>query len=125
LSLPLFESVRAGFPTPASEENRYDIDIDSYLIEHPASTVLVRIKGDSMRDAGILEGDMGIVERGREPRSGDIVLAVVDGDYTVKYFYKDKARVILRPANPAYSDIVARESIEIYGVMTGSVRKYQ
>ena len=84
----------------------------------------MKIRGDSMRDAGIMEGDIAIVVRGQVAKTGDIVLAVVDGDYTVKYLYKDNSGIILRPANPAYPDIRAKENLEIYGVVTGSVRKY-
>ena len=92
LGLPMFNSVQAGLPT-AEEETLIDhVDLNDYLIPRPDKTVLINVRGDSMIDAGIHEGDQVIVEVGSSVNVGDITVAIVDGDYTVKYF--DKSRVI-------------------------------
>ena len=121
----LAESVRAGTPEQAPDpaESTQTITIDSYLIAHPSQTSLVRVKGDSMIDAGILEGDLAVVEWRTNARPGDIVVALVDGELTLKYLAKDKDGYWLRPANDAYSAIRAKDRLEISGVMVGLIRK--
>ena len=84
--LRVLGSVQAGFPSAAEEELADTISLDEYLIEHPEASYLLRVTGDSMIDAGILEGDTVIVDRGRTPKSGDIVVANVDSEGTIKYF---------------------------------------
>ena len=116
------DSVRAGNPEQAPETTDA-LAIDSYLIEHPSKTSLVRVKGDSMIDAGILEGDLAVVEWRSNARPGDIVVAMVDGDLTLKYLAKDKDGYWLQPANPAYKPIRAKVNLEISGVMVGLIRK--
>ena len=118
----LAESVRAGMPEQATESTQ-TITIDSYLIDHPSKTSLVRVKGDSMIDAGILEGDLAVVEWRTNAKPGDIVVALVDGELTLKYLAKDKEGYWLRPANPDYSPIRAKGTLEISGVMVGLVRR--
>ena len=118
----LAESVRAGMPEQATESTQ-TITIDSYLIDHPSKTSLVRVKGDSMIDAGILEGDLAVVEWRTNAKPGDIVVALVDGELTLKYLAKDKDGYWLRPANPDYSPIRAKGTLEISGVMVGLVRR--
>ena len=122
----LAESVRAGVPEHATEhatDPTQTIPIDSYLIDHPSKTSLVRVKGDSMIDAGILEGDLAVVEWRTNARPGDIVVALVDGELTLKYLAKDKEGYWLRPANAAYTPIRAKGTLEISGVMVGLVRR--
>ena len=116
------DSVRAGNPEQAPETTDA-LTIDSYLIEHPSKTSLVRVKGDSMIDAGILEGDLAVVEWRSNARPGDIVIAMVDGEPTLKTLAKDKHGYWLKPANPAYEPIRAKDKMEISGVMVGLIRK--
>ena len=116
------DSVRAGNPEQAPETTDA-LTIDSYLIEHPSKTSLVRVKGDSMIDAGILEGDLAVVEWRSNARPGDIVIAMVDGEPTLKTLAWDKDGYWLQPANAAYKPIRAKDKLEISGVMVGLIRK--
>ena len=119
----LAESVRAGLPEQVPDAPAQTITIDSYLIPHPSQTSLVRVKGDSMVDAGILEGDLAVVEWRTNARPGDIVVALVDGELTLKYLARDKEGHYLRAANAAYPPIRARGELETSGVMVGLVRR--
>lgn len=117
-------SVQAGFARPVYENSSDSLTIDQYLVERPSTTVLIPVKGDSMRDAGIIEGDLVVVERGRPASKGDNVIAIVDDQFTLKTLDLEKGRFILRPANPAYPVIRPQGSLEIFGVVVGLVRKY-
>lgn len=121
---PLFEHVRAGFPSPANESMADAITIDQYLIERPTTTVLVTVKGDSMIDAGINAGDIVVVEKRHAARDGDIVVAIVDDEFTLKYLARDRKGVYLRAANNAYPPIRPKGNLEIFGVVAGLFRKY-
>lgn len=116
--------VEAGFPSPAEEELVDTLSIDDYLIRHRERTYILTVKGDSMRDAGIMPGDLVLVERGLEPKEGEIVIASVDGAWTMKYFKKKDGRVVLEPANKAFKTIVPNETLEIGAVVKGVIRKY-
>jgi len=98
--------IQAGFPSPAEEELRDLISLDEYLITRPESSFLLKVSGDSMAGAGIMPGDLVIVEKGREPQSGDIILAQVDGEWTMKYFSKRGGRILLEAANEKYPPYV-------------------
>ncbi len=116
--------VEAGFPTPA-EENLLDrVTLDSYMIEHPETSFMLRVKGDSMIDAGIHEGDFVIVERAREARPGSIVIAEVDGGWTMKYLRKKGNLLYLEAGNSEYAPIIPKDSLSIAAVVVGVVRKY-
>jgi repressor LexA len=117
-------SVRAGLPSPADDSPLEVITIDRYLVEKPSQTVLVRVKGDSMIDAGIREGDLVTVERRTTANAGDIVIAIVDNDFTLKYLAQESGKFVLKPANPAYPVIRPKGNLEIFGVVVGLVRKY-
>ena len=119
----LADSVRAGLPEQAGESPTQTITIDSYLIPHPSKTSLVRVKGESMIDAGILDGDLAVVEWRSNARPGDIVVAMVDGELTLKYLACDKQGYYLRAANAAFAPIRAQGELEITGVMVGLVRR--
>lgn len=124
-TIPLFGSVKAGSPDEVNEEKLDDISLESYLIDDPRETIFVTVKGDSMIEAGIYEGDTLIVDKSKKPRLGDIVIAVVDGEFTVKYLAEDaQKKFVLDPANSAYSRIVPEHEMELCGVVTGSFRKY-
>ncbi|NLN38040.1 MAG: repressor LexA [Smithella sp.] len=122
--IPLVGNVAAGLPVSAEESAHDMLSMDEYLVGKPESSFLLRVTGDSMTGAGIMEGDLVVVERGREPKNGDIVLAEVDGQWTMKYFRRQGTEVLLEAANPAYRAICPREELKIGGVITASVRKY-
>jgi repressor LexA len=121
----LLGSVEAGFPSPAEEELADTLSLDDLLIRNRQATFLLKVSGDSMSGAGILPGDMVIVDRGQEAKSGDIVIAEVDGAWTMKYLRKRGDTVVLVAANPKYQPIQPRTELKIAGVVTAVVRKYQ
>jgi repressor LexA len=116
-------SVRAGLPERIEDSAADALTIDDYLIEHPSQTVLVRVKGDSMIDAGILDGDLVVVEKQPTAKKGDIVVAIVDGQFTLKRLDVDRGQFILRAENQAYAPIRPDGTLEVFGVMVGLVRK--
>ncbi len=123
-AIPVLGSIRAGFPSPAEEALSDVMSMDEYLVARPESSFLLQVSGDSMNGAGILEGDLVIVERGQEPKSGDIVIADVDGEWTMKYFRKQGGEVVLESANARYPAIRPRQELKIGGVVTAAIRKY-
>lgn len=122
--LPATGIVKAGFPSPAEEELADTISFDEYLIEKPEATFLLKVSGDSMIDAGIHPDDLVLIERGRNPKDGDIVVAAVDGEWTMKYYSKEEGKVVLVPANKKYKKIYPEKTLEIGGVVTSVIRKY-
>ena len=118
-------TVEAGFPSPAEEELADTISLDTLLIKNREATFLLKVAGDSMSGAGILPGDMVIVDKGQTPKSGDIVIAEVDGAWTMKYLRKRGESVTLLPANPNYKPIKPKNELNIAGVVTAVVRKYR
>jgi len=123
-ALKLAGEVCAGLPVSAEQEIRDMVSFDDYLVKNPQNSFLLSVTGDSMIDAGIMEKDMVIVESNREPKNGDIVLAEVDGDWTMKYFFKNGQTVTLEAANSKYATITPRNDLRIAGVITAVVRKY-
>lgn len=124
----LFEhKVAAGFPSPADDHAEKKLDLNDYLIGQKETTFFVRIKGDSMIDASIHDGDIVIIDRSRQAKIGDIVLASIDGDFTVKILSKQGGRPRLLPANEKYQpiDIKKDTTFEIWGKVTGAVRKFK
>jgi SOS regulatory protein LexA len=117
--------VEAGWPSPAEEELLDTISIDDYLIRNKEATYLLQAKGDSMKDAGIVEGDLVLAERGRDHKDGDIVIARVDGDFTMKYYRRQSGSIFLEPANRRYKPIMPRDSLEVIAVVIGALRKYK
>jgi repressor LexA len=115
--------VRAGLPEAVEDDDADAVTIDDYLIERPSQTVLVRVRGDSMMDAGIFEGDLVVVEKRPAAQKGDIVVAIVDGQFTLKRLDLEQGRFVLKPENPAYAVIRPEGALEIFGVMVGLVRK--
>ena len=116
--------VQAGFPTAAEEELSDTISLDDYLIENRSATYLLTVKGDSMIDAGIHDGDLVIVERSRPPKPGNIVIAEIDGGWTIKYYRKNAGRVFLEPANKDFKPIYPTQELKIIAVVRAVVRKY-
>ncbi len=124
-SYRLLGLVEAGFPSPAEEELRDTLSLDEFLVENPDASFLLKVSGDSMAGAGILPGDLVIVDRGQTGKSGDIVIAEVDGEWTMKYLKKSGDAVYLVPANPRYRPVKPKRELKIAGVVTAVVRKYK
>jgi DNA polymerase V len=123
-SLPLYVTpVSAGFPSPAEDYLEGKLDLNKHLIKHPSATFFVRVTGDSMIDVGIHEGDMLIVDRALEPHDGSIVIAVIDGELTVKRLRKKADELLLVAENKNYQPIAVHEetSFEIWGVVTNVI----
>jgi SOS regulatory protein LexA len=116
--------VEAGFPSAAEEELLDVMDFDEYLVPNKESTYILKVKGDSMIDAGIQPGDMVVVERRATYKPGQIVIAMIDNEYTMKYLRKKDGKHFLEPANAKYKPIYPRESFRVEAVVTAVVRKY-
>lgn len=129
LILPLVgDRVQAGFPSPAEDFHCKRIDLTEQLVQHPQATFLLRVRGDSMKEAAIFDGDVLVVDRAIRPVHRHIVVAVLDGgDFTVKYLHKRAGQIRLVAANPTYPDIVPREGqvLEIWGVVTASITQFK
>jgi len=118
-------TVQAGFPSPVADDKHDTLSIDEFLVERPSQTVLITVKGDSMIDAGIMPDDVVIVEKRQVANVGDIVVAIVDNEFTLKTLAREKNEFILRPANKAYPVIRPQGQMEIFGVVVGQFRKYK
>ncbi len=124
---PLFSSgVSAGFPSPAEDYIEQRLDLNELLIQHPAATFFVRVNGDSMIGAGIHHDDILIVDRSLEPVSGKIVIAIVNGEFTVKRLVHKGASSQLVAENPDYPPVELSEdsNCEIWGVVTASINQF-
>jgi SOS regulatory protein LexA len=124
LAIPLVGSVQAGFPSPEEEALCDILSMDEYLISKPDASFLLQVSGDSMNGEGIMEGDLVIVERGKQPKIGDVVIAEIDGEWTMKYFKKQGGKVYLEAANPKYPIIRPKTELRLGGVVTAVIRKY-
>lgn len=127
-ALPLVGPARAGLPQPADAGQAPEaLCVESFLIDHPDQTVYCRVKGDSMKDAGLLDGDIAVVDRSTPAKAGDIVVAVVDDEITVKRLRANglPETWVLEPANPAYAVIHPQGSLEMLGVVVGSFRRFR
>lgn len=123
--LPLFGPISAGFAAPVEEQAEEMFDIENFLLpKDRSSTFLLRVKGDSMIEAGIHEGDIVIVDRSKEPKVFDIVVGVLDGEFTLKRLRKDKGKMYLQAENSNYPDLHALEELQVAGVVVGTVRRY-
>lgn len=118
-------TIAAGFPSPAEEELVDTLSLDDLLIQNREATFLLKVSGDSMSGAGILPGDLVLVDKGQPPKTGDIVIAEVDGEWTMKYLKKRGENVALIAANPKYKPIRPMNELKIAGVVTAVVRKYR
>ena len=124
---PLVGHVRAGLPQPRQDDDDFEVlTIDDYLVQDPNRTFLAKVKGDSMKDASLLDGDMVVVHKNCPTKVGDIVVAVIDGQVTVKYLRQQPdGRFFLQPANSAFADILPEGELEILGVVVGQFRSYR
>ena len=117
-------TVQAGLPTAALSDNSDTLSIDEYLIENPSRTVLITVKGDSMMDAGIVQDDVVIIEKKQIANIGDIVVAIVDNEFTLKTLGRENGQFVLYPANKDYPIIRPKGQFQIFGVVVGQFRKY-
>ncbi|WP_338847786.1 translesion error-prone DNA polymerase V autoproteolytic subunit [Massilia sp. W12] len=117
--------IRAGFPSPAQDESCGELDLNSFLVRNPAASFVFEVRGDSMQGAGILEGDRIIVDRSRQAQQGDIVVAAVEGEFTVKRLFMRRNQLELHPENPAYPvlKLDADSDCLVWGVVVGVVRR--
>ena len=126
--LPLFAyPVRAGFPSPADDYIERRLSLDEHLIANKDSTFFVRASGNSMVGAGIFDGDIMVVDKGLDAKVGDIIIAVVDGEFTVKYLAEREGQTYLKPANHRYKDIEFKDGQElvIWGVVTSTIKQFR
>ena len=122
--LPYFEGkVPAGFPSPAEDYLETPLDLTEYLIENKAATFMMRVDGDSMKDAGILDGDLLVVDRAAKPVNGSVVVVAVNGEYTVKRLRRGPDCVWLDPANPRYQPLRVSlgEELHVFGVVRHAI----
>jgi SOS regulatory protein LexA len=124
-AIPILGFVQAGFPSPAEEELQDVVSIDEYLVSNPNATFLVKVRGDSMVDAGIHQGDLVLIQKNLDPKDGDIVIAQVDSEWTLKYFKQKSKKVYLQAANQKYPAIIPRQELVIAGVVIANIRKYK
>jgi len=122
--IKLLGSVAAGFPTPEEEELKQSLSLDEFLIAKPQATFMLEVKGDSMTGAGIMPKDFVLVEKGKTAHPGDIVIAQVDGEWTMKYYRKNGEKIFLEAANPKYENIYPQEELTISGIVVSVCRKY-
>ena len=128
LSIPIFTSrVQAGFPSPADDHLEDALDLNTHLIHHKEATFFVKAQGDSMLGAGIQQGDILIVDKSLNAKSGKIVIAVVDGEFTVKRLHKYKGNITLKAENPEFQDIKigGTDELIIWGVVTSVIHQYE
>lgn len=128
LTLTMVEGrIPAGFPSPADDFNTQRCSLIEMLTPHPLTTFLWRVSGRSMEEAGIFDGDILVVDRSLNAHHGDVVVAQVDNDFTVKYLHQRYSRIKLVPANPTYPDIVPQDGQQllIVGVVTASIKQFR
>lgn len=117
--------VRAGFPNPAEDARGLPLDLNELVVRHPVSTYYLRVEGDSMTGAGIVQGDIVVVDKSLQPKNGDIVVAAVDGDFTLKHLKRQGNKAWLVAAHPQYQPIALHEATDaqLWGVVTFVIHK--
>ena len=126
IDVPFYQSnVPAGFPSPAENFMDLDLSLQDYLVQNPSATFCVRVTGDSMKNAGISSGDVMIIDRALEPKNNTIVLAVLDGEFTVKRIQKKADELFLKPENKDFKAIQITEEMnfQVWGVVTHIIHK--
>jgi DNA polymerase V len=126
IDIPFYQSnVSAGFPSPAEDFMELDLNLQEYLVQHPSATFCVKVTGDSMQNAGIFSGDVMVVDRALEPKNKTIVLAVLDGEFTVKRIHKKGDLLFLNPENDNFKpiEITQEMNFKVWGVVTHIIHK--
>lgn len=121
--IPFYKILSAGFPSPAQDYSEPDIDLSKILQPNPTTTYIIRIKGDSMQDANMPDGCLAVVDRSIKPTTGAIVVAVLNGEFTVKRLVKAGRNWVLHPENPFYKPMVITEDMDfqVWGVITHTI----
>lgn len=130
LELQLAYAIKAGFPSPAEDYQHDTLDFNRDLIKHPEATFYGRVDGDSMTDAGINDGDIAIIDRSVEADDGDVIVAFINNEFTIKYLdlsHKAEGYIELRPANPKYKPIRIDDSddFEVWGVVVWTIKSWK
>lgn len=128
IPLPFIDGgIAAGFPSPAQDYVDLKIDLNTELINNPSSTFCAKVKGTSMQDAGILDGDILVIDKSLEPKDGDTAVCFIDGEFTLKYIRFEKDGIYLVPANPLFEAIRVTEENNfcIWGVVTYSIKNHK
>ena len=130
LALSLASTIKAGFPSPAEDYLHDSLDFNHDLIKNPEATFYGRVSGDSMIEAGICDGDIAVIDRSLQPIDGDIIVAYVNGEFTIKYLslsHKDEGYIELKPANPNYSPIRidADDNFRVWGVVVWTIKQWR
>lgn len=130
LDLFLAPGIKAGFPSPAEDYLRDSLDFNRDLIAHPEATFYGRVDGDSMKDAGINDGDIAVIDRSVEPQNGDVIVGYINSEFTIKYLdltHKEEGYIELRPANKDYQPIRIDESdsFEVWGVVIWTIKSWK
>lgn len=130
LALSLAPTIKAGFPSPAEDYLHDSLDFNHDLIKNPEATFYGRVSGDSMIETGICDGDIAVIDRSLQPIDGDIIVAYVNGEFTIKYLslsHKDEGYIELKPANPNYSPIRidADDNFRVWGVVVWTIKQWR
>ena len=130
LALSLAPTIKAGFPSPAEDYLHDSLDFNHDLIKNPEATFYGRVSGNSMIEAGICDGDIAVIDRSLQPIDGDIIVAYVNGEFTIKYLslsHKDEGYIELKPANPNYSPIRidADDNFRVWGVVVWTIKQWR
>lgn len=130
LHLQFAPEIRAGFPSPAEEYLHDSLDFNRDIIKHPEATFYGRVKGDSMVDAGINDGDIAVIDKSLEPQNGSVIVAYINNEFTIKYLdttHRDEGYIELRPANPNYKPIRidADDDFEVWGVVAYTIKPWK
>ena len=130
MHLQFAPEIRAGFPSPAEEYLHDSLDFNRDIIKHPEATFYGRVKGDSMVDAGINDGDIAVIDKSLEPQNGSVIVAYINNEFTIKYLdttHRDEGYIELRPANPKYKPIRidADDDFEVWGVVAYTIKPWK
>ena len=130
LKLQLAQAIKAGFPSPAEDYHRESLDFNRDLIKHPEATFYGRVQGDSMIEASICDGDIAVIDRAVQPQNGDVVVAFINEEFTIKYLdltHRHEGYIELRPANRNYKPIRvdADDNFEVWGVVVWTIKKWR
>lgn len=123
-SLPVLGSIKAGFPTPQEQQLLETMSFDAFLVDNPLNSFILKVSGDSMVGAGIYPGDLVIIRKDKQPHNGDVVVAFIDDEWTLKYFRNSDGKTFLEAANTKYPTLYPQQHLEIWGIVTSVVRKY-